>query len=122
MATITLTGDITEADNHLSKVLGAVPALVREYELLLHNAFETTQSDVHVITGSLRGSGKVSSDVEENTWIGAITYGGDSPGFPHDPVTYADTERARGGDHDFFANVHLFGEQLNETTIHLLGW
>lgn len=75
-------------------------------ESQIHTMFNDTQSIVHVVTGSLRGSGAVETRwLPDNIWEGEITYGGDSPGFPHNPVTYADQERGRGGEHDFFRTM-----------------
>ncbi len=60
-----------------------------ELESVLATTFSATELSVPVDTGSLRGSGKVSSEVTPLRWEGEITYGGTSPGFPHDPVLYA---------------------------------
>lgn len=80
---------------------------VKELELLLAAAFADTQAATHVITGSLKASGKTDSDFDGDEWSGTITYGGvlwklPAPGPAHDPVVYAIYEMARGGDHDFF--------------------
>ncbi len=58
-------------------------------ESVLATTFAETELTVPVDTGSLRGSGKVSSEVTPLRWEGEISYGGGSPGFPHDPVLYA---------------------------------
>jgi hypothetical protein len=63
--------------------------MISGLEGVLATTFAETQLTTPVDTGSLRGSGKISSEVTEDRWDGAITYGGASPGFPHDPVTYA---------------------------------
>lgn len=75
-----------------------------EFETALATEFQATQSVVHVITGSLKLSGKVSSDFSNNTWKGEITYGGSSTGI-HNPVDYAEIERERDGGHDYFRPV-----------------
>jgi hypothetical protein len=80
-------------------------ASIKALEEVLTMAFDLTQEDVHVITGSLRGSAKSSTSVDDSTWQGEIVYGGSSPGFPKDPVSYAGHERLRGGAHDYFANL-----------------
>lgn len=89
------------------KVVGAM-------ETVLHAAFEDTQAITHVITASLKGSGKTESDFDGDNWTGSITYGGSSPGFKNDPVTYAIYEMARGGDHDFFRNLQLYDRQFED--------
>ena len=76
-------------------------------DAVLDSAFAETQTLVHVVTGSLKGSGRVSSSVSEAEWSGEITYGGPSPGFPHDPVRYAKEEFGRGLEHDALRNVDL---------------
>lgn len=72
-----------------------------EFESALATEFQFTQSAVHVITGSLKLSGKVSSEFSNNSWKGEISYGGPSSGI-HNPVDYAEIEREREGGHDFF--------------------
>lgn len=90
-----------------------------ELEALLRSAFLVTQEKVHVITESLKASGKTETDFDGDTWTGTIIYGGSlwrvpSPGPPNDPVRYAIYEIARGGDHDFFAGLETFGTQIEE--------
>jgi hypothetical protein len=63
--------------------------MITGLEGVLATTFTQTQLTTPVDTGSLRGSGKISSEVTDDQWDGAITYGGASPGFPHDPVNYA---------------------------------
>lgn len=75
---------------------------------VLRDAFEDTQAMVHIITGSLKASGRTddSYDEAQHTWQGSITYGGPSMGSINDPVKYAWYEARRGGAHDFMLNVH----------------
>jgi hypothetical protein len=73
-----------------------------KFEAVLQRQFTATQAAVHVITRSLKTSGKISSDSTNDTWSGEITYGGQSQGI-HNPVDYAEYERARDGNHDFLA-------------------
>lgn len=83
--------------------------VIRGLERTLRNAFLDTQAKVHVITSSLKGSGRSSSEfVAPTHWEGHITYGGPSPGFPNDPVVYAIYEMARGGEHDFFRDLPMY--------------
>lgn len=81
---------------------------------VLLSAFFATQEEVHVITGSLRGSGNASSDVDGDEWTGLVSYGGPSPGFPFNPVRYAEYERRRGGDHDFMHPFLAFHDRFGE--------
>ena len=79
------------------KVIGAL-------ESALAAAFAETQAATHVITASLKMSGKTSSDFDGKEWTGEITYGGASAG-ANNPVRYAIYEMARGGEHDFFSGL-----------------
>src|SRR5690606_38051615 len=81
-------------------------------DTILHTGFAQTQAAVHVITGSLKSSGKATTNFDGDTWEGEITYGGISMGV-NNRVTYAIYEKARGahwagpssvkGNHDFMA-------------------
>lgn len=81
---------------------------------VLSEGFAETQARVHVDTGSLRGSGRVSSDRVEEGWEGEITYGGPAPGYAHPYVDYAREEFGRGGDHDAMSNLDLMREDYLE--------
>jgi len=60
-----------------------------------------TQRIVHVITGSLKASGKtVPAQIIGDTIVVGLRYGGFSQGV-NNPVDYASDEFARGGSHDF---------------------
>jgi len=90
----------------------------------VHEAhFNHTQALTHVISGSLRASGKTSYDWDPITshWHGELVYAGalvrgptPAPGLtpsqaaPNDPVEYALYEMARGGHHDFFRDFVVF--------------
>jgi len=81
-------------------------------DIVLQTQFKATQAAVHVITGSLKSSGKATSETSDGQWSGTIEYGGASLGV-NNPVTYAIYEQRRGthwagpssvkGDHDFLA-------------------
>ena len=75
-------------------------------DAVLELGFKTTQTEVHVITGSLKLSGKKSSEVHEktHTWVGEIRYGGPSLGV-NNPVDYAIYEKARDAEHDFMKSL-----------------
>lgn len=107
---------IDEMIGYIAAVTHVGYRTVGRLEATLHRAFEDTQERVHVVTGSLRGSGKTSSEFDGAGWAGVIEYGGSSSGFVNDPVEYAQYEMARGGDHDFFAGLPLYEEQLLEAT------
>lgn len=87
-------------------------------EAALEAAFMETQSVVHVITGSLKLSGRTSSDFDGSNWTGTITYGGPSAG-PNNPVDYAIYEMQRGGAHDFMAGIPMFESNFDEAIAHL---
>jgi hypothetical protein len=74
------------------------------FETVLAQQFQASQRAVHVVTRSLKTSGKVNSTTRGNSWEGEITYGGPSEGI-HNPVDYAEFERERDGAHDFLAPV-----------------
>jgi hypothetical protein len=83
---------------------------LEEFSRILAAQFVETQALVHVITGSLKGSGRVSNKRDENSWEGEISYGGPAPGFAHSYVRYAKREFGRGEDHDALRNVDLARE------------
>jgi hypothetical protein len=101
---VRFTADMRQWDEELTR-LGTPLTAIARLEEILHQGFEETQRIVHVITGSLRGSGKTQTEFTASIWTGEIIYGGDAPGFPFDPVEYAEHERGRGGDHDFYRNL-----------------
>lgn len=77
-------------------------ATYRRFEDALDAAFDMTQRDVHIITGSLKLSGKKYITIFGMDDVGVgIEYGGDAPGAVNDPVDYAWFEMRRGGSHDF---------------------
>jgi hypothetical protein len=92
-------------------------------EQVLRNSFLYTQARVasptfihtptYMPTGSLKLSGRTSSDLDGSEWSGEIRYGGPSAG-PNNPVEYAIYEMARGGIHDFFEGLEAFDEQWIE--------
>lgn len=102
MVNIRISSNYTAMDKMAAR-LDRVPTLKDKAYLdaVLETGFKMTQGAVHVITGSLKSSGKSSSHVRGKTWIGTISYGGVSLGV-NNPVTYAIYEKARDGDHDFF--------------------
>lgn len=79
---------------------------------VLFEMYTTSQAAVHRITQSLANSGHMETIIHGNTWEGRIVYGGPSAGSIHDPVRYAEYERRRGGEHDFFAAMPLFDESF----------
>lgn len=91
-------------------------------EGVLQEAFADTQAATHVITGSLKASGKTDSDMDNDEWYGTIEYGGSlwsvpSPGPAKDPVEYAVYEMARGGDHDFFGPLVSYEGKVEEILV-----
>lgn len=90
------------------------------FEIALREQFRATQSAVHVITRSLKTSGRLSSTHSKDSWSGEITYGGLSEGSIHNPVDYAEYERERGGHHDFLAPAIALEEQYVKAMMTLL--
>lgn len=109
---ISISINMDEWKDALRAISGPGEETVAELEAIMDTAFAETQAIVHVITGSLKGSGRTHFETKESEWSGDISYGGDSPGFPHDPVTYAGAEMGKGGSHDFLRNVDLIHEDL----------
>jgi hypothetical protein len=88
-------------------------------EAALQKVFMDTQERVHIITGSLKASGKTNTEFDGELWEGEIEYGGElwgppSPGPPNDPVEYAIFEMARGGDHDFFGGIQQYEDDFED--------
>jgi hypothetical protein len=86
---------------------------------VLNVGFKATQGAVHVITMSLKLSGKKSSEMHGDTWTGHISYGGVSLGI-NNPVTYAIYEKARDGDHDFFTPLKALDSLYVEAILKVL--
>lgn len=99
---ITIRSNWSAIERELDR-LDRAPERAKFYlDRVLDTGFKATQGAVHVITMSLKLSGKKSSEMHGDTWVGKISYGGVSLGI-NNPVTYAIYEKARDGDHDFFS-------------------
>jgi hypothetical protein len=72
----------------------------RELEKAAQATYEASQDEVHIITGSLKGSGRWEVERGRVRTTVRVIYGGPSSG-PISPVDYAIYEQARGGAHDF---------------------
>jgi hypothetical protein len=107
--------DISDVEKELDRLVdGPNTADVIEFEAVLASQFQITQQAVHVITGSLKNSGKPSSTVSPSKWEGKIVYGGPSIGFPHNPVRYADYEQERDGAHDYMKAIYALDSRYGE--------
>lgn len=86
---------------------------------VLASLFNEIRAKVHVVTGSLKASGRMNTDVSDDEWRGEITFGGPAPGMAHPYVTYAKEEFGRGGAHDPVSNLDLtsydFAEAMTAT-------
>lgn len=85
-------------------------------EGVLSSAFAETQALVHILTASLKLSGKTSTSFDGKVWEGQISYGGKSPGV-NDPVDYAVYEMARGDVHDWFRTLPSFYDQFEAAVL-----
>lgn len=98
--------------------IGGQPAFrtIARLEAVLALQFADTQERTHILTGSLKISGRPESDYDSATrhWSASITYGGEAPGAINNPVDYAIYEMARGGDHDFFAGLSRYDDLYPE--------
>lgn len=116
-----ITEDGEPIKHWIARLEGAQPSYksTTMLEELLKAAFEETQARTHVITGSLKASGKTETDFGDDIWTGYIIYGGAlwktaTPGPPHDPVDYAIYEMARGGEHDFYSGLVGYEDRIGE--------
>lgn len=106
---IRILGDYREIDRELDRVSRMPdPRMVRLLNTALNVGYDVTQADVHILTGSLKASGKHGGEVNEleRSWEGTIEYGGASTGV-NNPVDYAIYEKRRGGAHNFMAGLAL---------------
>lgn len=121
---VTIHVDISDADHELRRLEDGpdLQDLVR-LDAAITRLYAETQAVVHIITGSLKASGKLEdSKFEGHVWHGQFSYGGVSEGSAHDPVTYAKVERAKAGSkgslgpHDFMwpthGTAHEYGEAI----------
>jgi hypothetical protein len=107
--------DISDVDKELSRLVdGPGTEDIIEFEAVLASQFQVTQQVVHVQTGSLRNSGKISSSKTPDEWKGEMVYGGPSVGFPHNPVKYAHYEQEREGSHDFMEPAYKMDDRYGE--------
>lgn len=106
---------LKDFDKYLDKLGsgGSHYEAVGALEKVLRAAYLETQALTHILTGSLKASGRTQSNYTKRgggEWTGEIIYGGQlhrppAPGPPNDPVDYAIYEMARGGAHDFFGTL-----------------
>lgn len=98
--------------------IGSGPSFktVGALEQVTADGFMATLAAVHVITGSLKGSGRTETEFDGTTWQGTILYGGPSPG-PNNPVDYAIYELARGGDHYWFGVLDSFEQSYEQAVL-----
>jgi len=76
----------------------------RKLDRVLRIGLTMAQTQVHVITGSLKESGKSSSKLVGSTYRGTFEFGGFSTGV-NNPVSYAVYEQDRGFNHNFMFGV-----------------
>jgi hypothetical protein len=112
--------DISDVEHELDRIIdGPGIADVAEFESVLASQFQITQQAVHIITGSLKLSGKISSRMDTNSWEGEITYGGVAAGALHNPVKYAHYEQERDGAHDYMEPIYRFDDRYGDA---VEGW
>lgn len=99
--------DVSEWLDALDAHEGPGAETLEELSRVLAAGFVESQMLVHVVTGSLKGSGRVSNKRTEDGWEGEITYGGPAPGFAHPYVRYAKEEFGRGEEHNAMRNLDL---------------
>ena len=107
--------DISDVEKELDRIIdGPGKEDIIEFEAVLATQYQVTQQAVHIQTGSLRNSGKISSVSQPEKWEGKIQYGGPSIGFPHNPVKYAEYEQEREGAHDFMEPIYTLDERYGD--------
>ena len=103
---------LKEARKEMQRLAAPPLKTIGELEKVAGQGFAATQAATHIITGSLKISGKLKTDFDGNTWDMQVTYGGEAHGAVFDPVRYAIYERARGGEHDFMAPLIPYEDQI----------
>lgn len=78
-------------------------AALTEWHAANDKFFDRTQRYVHVLSGDLKTSGRMSSDVDGKRLVGSTEYGGTTG--TEGQVDYAIYEIARGGSHDFIGRA-----------------
>ena len=112
--TLRIQADLDDFYDALRVLSGPGPETVIALDGVLSAGFAETQARVHVITESLKRSGRPKSTHDDDSWDGAIIYGGPSPGSVNDPVEYAEYERQRGGTHDYLSNLPLLHSDFED--------
>jgi hypothetical protein len=105
---------LAEARKELQRLSRPPMKTIAELETVAAQGFAATQAATHIITGSLKISGKLATDFDGRMWDMQVTYGGSATGAVFDPVRYAIYERARGGDHDFMAPLLPYEDKIGD--------
>lgn len=107
-------GTLKDLINQMDQLKEVPLKTIFKLEMALGQGFAMTQTNVHVITSSLKWSGDSSSDYDNTSgeWTGEISYGGPSMGI-HNPVEYAMYEQQRGGAHDFMASLEMTSDEMD---------
>lgn len=105
-------GSLREMVDSFNKMQKPPVKTIYALEQILAAGFAGTQSNVHVLTSSLKWSGTTTSHFDGETWEGTIEYGGPSVGI-NNPVIYAFYEQQRGGQHDFMLSAYAAGDQMD---------
>ncbi len=111
--------DTSDVDHELDR-LGRGPTAqdLLRLNAVLAEQFALTQGYVHVITGSLRTSGRFHGDMSDERWNGEISYGGDAPGAVHPFVKYANYEQSRNDSGVGFSYPHGLDREGTPGTDH----
>lgn len=102
------------AKRELDRIKRIPMEAIFDLEGMAASGFAATQAATHIITGSLKASGKLSTNYDGKSWDMQVTYGGAAPGAVFDPVRYAIYERARGGAHDFMAPLNAYEPKVED--------
>lgn len=116
---ISISSNIDRMLNEIKRLTDPMGSnLPDRFESIVVTQFQLTQRAVHIQTGSLKSSGKLDTDTDDNSWKGTISYGGISSGV-HNPVRYAGHELERGGPHNYMAEAINYGNLYGPA---IIGW
>lgn len=100
---IVITSNIQDADRAIARLENMpTPEMTAKLDALFEASFAEAEARVHILSGSLKASGKESTSSGDNQWEGEMRWGG--PSAPHE-VDYAIYEKARHGAHDWLAEM-----------------
>lgn len=85
-------------------------------EAVIAGAFAKTQTNVHIVTGRLKASGRTSTDLRGKVWSGEVRYGGPSgtPAYYGIYELYRHGVKPGHGPHDFFHGLEVLDPAIED--------